>query len=264
MSNEREAPMLVTNDLTRLFGSGSNQVRAVDNVNLTLKRGEIVSIVGESGSGKSTLARLILRLLPVTSGTISFEGKDVTRAFSPRARKAYWRRVQAIFQDPFASFNQFFSVGRVLSNALRLSEEHLSRDERDRMIRSSLEAVKLIPSDVLHKIPHELSGGQRQRVMIARSIMLRPHLLVADEPTTMIDASSRATVLNVLLDLHASYNPTILFITHDISLAAYVSDRLLIMHRGQIVESGPVSQIIGSPQHDYTRRLFKDTFSLAH
>ena len=255
-------PLLETIDLTRLFGSGSTQLRAVDGVSLTLDRGEIVSIVGESGSGKSTLARLILRLLPVSSGTIRFQGRDVTRVLRPKERRDYWRQVQAIFQDPFASFNQFFSVSRVLSNALRLSPRHLSGPERDGMIRDALEAVKLIPSDVLHKIPHELSGGQRQRVMIARAIMLRPRLLIADEPTTMIDASSRAMILNVLLDLQETYQPTILFITHDISLAAYVSDRLLVMYRGHVVESGEVRKVMDSPQHEYTQRLFKDTFSI--
>lgn len=259
---EPQDPLVETTNLTRLFGVGRAQVRAVDQVNLTLGKGEIVSIVGESGSGKSTLARLILRLLPVSSGTIRFQGRDVSRVLRPKERRDYWRQVQAIFQDPFASFNQFFSVSRVLSNALRLSPRHLSGEEREVMIREALEAVKLIPAEVLHKIPHELSGGQRQRVMIARAIMLRPLLLIADEPTTMIDASSRATILNVLLDLHEAYKPTILFITHDISLAAYVSDRLLIMYQGRVVESGEVRKVMEAPEHEYTRRLFKDTFSI--
>ena len=255
--------ILETQRLTRLFGSGENQVRAVDNVDLSLELGEIISVVGESGSGKSTLARLILRLMPPSSGKLLFRGTDVTHLAGHAARKAYWREVQAIFQDPFASFNQFLSVERVLESALRLSPARPSRTERERLIREALEAVKLNVSDVLHKIPHELSGGQRQRVMIARAIMLRPHLLIADEPTTMIDASSRATVLNVLLDLHSGYRPTIMFITHDISLAAYVSDRLVIMRQGQIAESGPVDKVMRNPEHPYTQQLFKDSFSLA-
>ncbi len=256
-------PILETQGLTRLFGTGEGLVRAVDNVDLSVALGEIISVVGESGSGKSTLARLILRLMPPSSGRILFRGTDVTHLHGYTAKKAYWREVQAVFQDPFASFNQFFSVEHVLESALRLSPVRPSKAERERLIRQSLEDVKLNVSDVLHKIPHELSGGQRQRVMIARAIMLRPHLLIADEPTTMIDASSRATVLNVLLDLHAGYHPTIMFITHDISLAAYVSDRLIIMRQGQIAESGPVDKVMQSPEHPYTRQLFKDSFSLA-
>ncbi|HUX49174.1 MAG TPA: dipeptide/oligopeptide/nickel ABC transporter ATP-binding protein [Spirochaetia bacterium] len=257
-----DSTILSAENLSRVFGSGALQVRAVDDISFSLRRGEIVSIVGESGSGKSTLARLMLGLLPISSGKITFEGKDVGHMHGLHAHRAYWRKVQAIFQDPFASFNQFFSVQRVLHSALRLSEKPLTKQERSDMIRSALESVKLSPDDVLSKIPHELSGGQRQRVMIARAIMLKPHLLIADEPTTMIDASSRATVLNVLLDLHESYNPTIVFITHDISLAAYVSDRLFIMHNGKIVERGSVEHVMKSSSDEYTRQLFSDTFSM--
>lgn len=257
-----DTAILTAEKLTRVFGPGGRQVRAVDGVSFSLEHGEIVSIVGESGSGKSTLARLMLGLLPATSGTIMFEGSDIGHMRGLAAHRAYWRKVQAIFQDPFASFNQFFSVQRVLNSALRLSEVPLSRQKRSDLIRSSLESVKLSPDEVLSKIPHELSGGQRQRVMIARAIMLRPHLLIADEPTTMIDASSRATVLNVLLDLHEAYSPTIIFITHDISLAAYVSDRLFIMHNGKIVERGSVDHVMKNSQDEYTKQLFSDTFSL--
>ncbi len=257
-----ETPLIETEGLSRYFGSGETAVRAVDNVSLKFAPGEIISIVGESGSGKSTLARLLLGLLPSTAGTIRYNGHDVTRLRGVTAHRAYWRKVQAIFQDPFASFNQFFTVGRVLYKALRLSEKPLTKEERTAMVRQALIDVKLDPDDVISKVPHQLSGGQRQRVMIARAIMLRPRLLLADEPTTMIDASSRATVLNVLLDLHDSYKPTIVFITHDISLAAYVSDRLLIMKDGQIVESGPVDFVLKNPEHPYTKQLFQDTFSL--
>lgn len=262
MSDNNHTPLLETHELTRIFGSGAHQVRAVDSVSLTLQPGEIVSIVGESGSGKSTLARMILGLLAPTSGTIVFEGNPVAGLQKQQERAAYWRKVQAVFQDPFGSFNQFFSVERVLSNALRLSEKRMARAEREGIIREALEQVQLNADDVLHKIPHELSGGQRQRVMIARAIMLRPRLLVADEPTTMIDASSRASILNVLLDLHEQQGLTILFITHDISLAAYVSDRLFIMYGGKIVESGSVEKVMHRAEHPYTQQLFKDSFSL--
>jgi len=254
--------LIATENLCRFFGSGPNQVRAVYDVTLQFKSGEIVSIVGESGSGKSTLARLLLGLLPATSGTILYRGKDASHLRGAASRREYWREVQAVFQDPFASFNQFFTVARVLQRALHLSAERLSRSARTQVVRHCLRDVKLDPDDVLQKKPHELSGGQRQRVMIARALMLRPRLLIADEPTTMIDASSRASVLNALLDLHRAYRPTIVFITHDISLAAYVSDRLLIMKSGQVVEQGPAEVLLKNPQHPYTKQLFKDTFSL--
>ena len=256
-----EAPVLRCVDLSRVFGQGKHAVRAVDDVTLELRRGEIASVVGESGSGKSTLARLVLRLLEPSAGRLYFRGEDVTRLRGFARRKAYWKHVQAVFQDPFGSFNQFFPVRSVLRSALRL-ESHLSAAERDRRMWAALESVGLEPGSVLDQLPHELSGGQRQRVMIARAVMVQPELLIADEPTTMIDASSRANILNVLLDLNRDRKLTILFITHDISLATYVSDTLFIMQSGQLVERGPVEQVTRAPEHDYTRQLFADTFSL--
>ncbi len=262
MSANGSSPLLRCTDLTRVFGQGPRALRAVDAVNLTLQRGEIASIVGESGSGKSTLARMVLRLLQPTSGKVFFDGKDVTRLRGFRRRRAYWTHVQAVFQDPFGSFNQFFPVRYVLRSALRLEGATLSRSEREQRMAAALESVGLDPGSVLGQLPHELSGGQRQRVMIARALMVSPELLVADEPTTMIDASSRANILNVLLDLNRDKRLTILFITHDISLATYVSDTLFIMQGGKLVESGAVERVTAKPEHRYTRRLFADTFSL--
>ncbi len=261
-STSRGDVLLRCEHLSRTFGQGPRAVRAVDDVSLELRRGEIASIVGESGSGKSTLARLVLRLLDPTSGTITFDGEDVTRSRGFARRRAYWRSVQAVFQDPFGSFNQFFPVRSVLRSALRLDGARQSARERNARMWDALESVGLEPGSVLDQLPHELSGGQRQRVMIARALMIRPRLLVADEPTTMIDASSRANILNVLLDLHRDQELTILFITHDISLATYVSDTLFIMQGGKLVERGEVERIRREPEHDYTRQLFADTFSL--
>ncbi|MEJ2290719.1 MAG: dipeptide/oligopeptide/nickel ABC transporter ATP-binding protein [Deinococcales bacterium] len=189
MTGNGAAPLLRGIHLTRLFGHGPGAVRAVDDVSLELRRGEIASVVGESGSGKSTLARLILRLLEPTSGQLFFRGEDVTRLRGYARRKAYWTHVQAVFQDPFGSFNQFFPVRYVLRSALRLEQHALSASERDRRMAGALESVGLDPGSVLDQLPHELSGGQRQRVMIARAVMVQPELLIADEPTTMIDAS---------------------------------------------------------------------------
>lgn len=262
MSANGEPPLLRCTGLTRVFGQGPKAVRAVDDVDLTLERGEIASIVGESGSGKSTLARLVLGLLEPTSGRVCFRGDDVSRLRGFRRRKAYWTHVQAVFQDPFGSFNQFFPVRYVLRSALRLEGRPLDSTERRERMSAALESVGLDAGSVIDQLPHELSGGQRQRVMIARALMVRPELLVADEPTTMIDASSRANILNVLLDLNRERKLTILFITHDISLATYVSDTLFIMRRGKLVESGPVERVRTQPRHPYTQQLFADTFSL--
>jgi len=251
-----DRPFLELRNVTRVFGHGKKAVTAVDNVSLTLRHKEIVTIVGESGSGKSTLARLVLRLLNPTSGTISLDGKDVTK-LRGAALKPYWREVQAVFQDPFASFNQFFTVRRVLTRSLGLLANVVER-KAETLMRESLEHVGLSPDDVLDKWPHQLSGGQRQRVMIARALMMRPRILVADEATSMLDASLRANILNVLSDLRRDYQMTILFITHDIGQACYISDRVLVMSKGVVVEEGPTDDVIFNPKNEYTQRLLAD------
>jgi peptide/nickel transport system ATP-binding protein len=250
------APVLRVEHLTRVFGRGENMVRAVDDVTFSLKRGEITTVVGESGSGKSTLARLILRLLVPTSGTIALNGKDATR-LRGGALKEYWRDAQAVFQDPFSAFNQFFTVRRLMTRSRALLRG-VGGDELDQRMSDALEQVGLRPKEVLAKYPHQLSGGQRQRVMIARSLMMHPSLLIADEATSMLDASLRANILNVLTDLRSNAGLTILFITHDIGQACYISDRVLVMCEGKMVESGPAEDVIFRPQHEYTRRLLAD------
>jgi peptide/nickel transport system ATP-binding protein len=254
--SETAAPLLVANGLTRHFGHGANVVRAVEDVSFTLGRQEVVTIVGESGSGKSTLARLVLRLLDPTSGTVHLAGKDVTR-LKGRALRGYWREVQAVFQDPFSAFNQFFTVRRLLQRSLSLAATAEGHDRTGQMERA-LDHVGLHADEVLDKWPHQLSGGQRQRVMIARALMLQPRILVADEATSMLDASLRANILNVLGDLRSNYDMTILFITHDIGQACYVSDRVLVMCQGELVEQGATDDVIFNPQHEYTQRLLAD------
>jgi peptide/nickel transport system ATP-binding protein len=255
MSEPSSGPLLQTTGLTRLFGRGEGLVRAVDDVSFALERGEIGTVVGESGSGKSTLARLILRLLAPTSGRITLDGRDVTTV-SGSQLKGYWQEVQAVFQDPFSAFNQFFTVRRLMLRSQRLlTASNVDLEER---MTSSLEQVGMRPKEMLDKYPHQLSGGQRQRVMIARALMMRPSLLIADEATSMLDASLRANILNVLTDLRAQSGLTILFITHDIGQACYVSDRVLVMSKGKLVESGSVDEVIFAPQHEYTRRLVAD------
>lgn len=246
--------LLKVSNLNRTFGSGENAFKAVDNVSFELKQGEIIAVVGESGSGKSTLARLILRLLPITSGSIALNGQDVAKL----PHRAYWRDVQAVFQDPYAAFNQFYSVGRILSNALGLLGERFSGEERMARMSKALESVGLKPSETLQKFTHQLSGGQRQRVMMARALMLEPKLLIADEPTSALDASLRVSVLNQLQDLRKAHGMSIIFITHDIGQAYYLADRILVMYKGELVEQGPVEEVVAQSQHPYTQRLLAD------
>ncbi len=256
-ASQSPMPLLETVDLVRTFGHGDNLVRACS-VSFGVQPGEIVSIVGESGSGKTTLSRLLLRLLEPTSGKILFRGKDITQLHSGRDLKRYWQKVQAVFQDPYAAFNQFYTIRHVLSNSVNVLDRRPSDSERVEMVKNSLVEVGLDPTDVLDKWPHQLSGGQVQRVMIARALMAGPEVLVADEPTSMLDASLRVTVLNLLMDLRKKRNMTILFITHDLGQAYYVSDRILVMYRGDLVEQGPVEKVLGDPQHEYTKRLMSD------
>jgi len=230
----------------------------VDRVSFSIQPGEILAVVGESGSGKSTLARMLLRLLDSSEGEIYLQGQDVTRLRHRRDTRQYWQKVQGAFQDSFAAFNQFYSIQRALTKALNILDDPPTGAKRKERIETSLREVGLNPADMLNKWPHQLSGGQLQRVMIARALVVDPALLIADEPTSMLDASLRVTVLNLLLSLRDRHNMGIIFITHDLSQANYVADRLLVMYRGELVEQGPVKTIMANPQHDYTKRLLAD------
>lgn len=246
--------VLVATGVSKTFGRGKNTVQAVKDVSFSLAENEVVTVVGESGSGKSTLARMVLGLMPITSGTLTFRGNDVSK-MNARGRTEYWKDVQAVFQDPFSAFNQFFTVRRLLARSSRLLDDKVGAERLE-------EALGHVgfpnPADVLDRFPHELSGGQRQRVMIARALMMRPKLLVADEATSMLDASLRVNVLNVLTDLRKELGMTVLFITHDIGQACYVADRVLVMENGVMVEQGRAEDVIFNPQHEYTRRLLAD------
>src|SRR5215218_6001468 len=238
--------------IVKTFGHGKNQVQAVKDVSFGLEKGQVTCIVGESGSGKSTVARMVLGLMPITSGKLIFQGKDVTN-LKGRARTEYWREVQAVFQDPFSAFNQFFTVGKLLDRSMIMVGKQVGQER----LEESLSYVGMDTS-VLSRYPHQLSGGQRQRVMIARALMMQPEMLVADEATSMLDASLRVNVLNVLKDLRDQLGMTVLFITHDIGQACYLADRVLVMEHGVMVEQGRTDEVIFNPQHEYTKRLLAD------
>ena len=245
-------------NITREFGKANQKTVAVNNVDFEFKRGEIISIVGESGSGKTTLAKMILGLLNPTKGEIFYEGK-IRDISSHAKRRKYWQNIQAIFQDPYSTYNIFNKIDSVLLDCLRLKGlGDLNKEEKFEKMKEACKFVNLKFEELSNKYPFELSGGQMQRLMIARIFMLHPRLLIADEPTSMIDACSRATILDMLLKLRTEINMTIVFITHDMGLAYYISDTVYIMEKGIIVERGTADEAILNPQSDYTKRLLGD------
>ncbi len=243
--------------VTRDFGFGRNKVVAVNDIDFDFHEGEIISIVGESGSGKTTLAKMITGLLKETSGEIMYRGRPRDLK-TQKKRKEYWKDIQAIFQDPFSSFNLFHRVEKLLIDCFTLKGIKLSREEQNQKLREAFSFVNLKYEELYNKYPFELSGGQMQRLMIARIFVLNPKVLIADEPTSMIDACSRSTILDMLLKLRTENNMTIIFITHDVGLAYYVSDTIYIMQKGEIVERGKAEDIVINPQHNYTRQLISD------
>ena len=232
---------------------GGKLLPAVRDVSFGVRAGEVVSLIGESGSGKSTIGKLILRLSPATEGVVSFDGVDVS-TLERGALKGYYRRVQGVFQDPFSSYNPIFKADRVLATLKSGFYPRTGRAEWDAKVEEALHAVSLNPADVLGKYPHQLSGGQLQRLLVARALLLDLELLVADEIISMLDASTRIDVLNLLGDLKTR-GLAILFITHDLSLGHYLSDRTVILRRGRIVELGSTERVFSNPLHPYTKML---------
>jgi peptide/nickel transport system ATP-binding protein len=234
-----------------MYSSGIIRTKSVvgaKDVTFDIKKGEIISLVGESGSGKSTVAKMILRLIQPTSGDIFFDGMNIISY----DKRDYYKRVQAIFQDPYSAFNPFYKIDRVLDKAFGLRSDHCDRKE---VAESTLKSIGLNPGEVLGRHPHQLSGGQMQRILIARSLVIGSELLIADEPTSMIDASTRAGILNILLDLKIKKGLSVLFITHDIGQAQYISERIVVMEKGEVVEQGSVDEVFVKPKHPYTKSL---------
>ncbi|HEY4107331.1 MAG TPA: dipeptide/oligopeptide/nickel ABC transporter ATP-binding protein [Polyangiaceae bacterium] len=248
-------PKFEAKNLSRTFGHAKKLVEAVKNVSFTINNRDIISVVGQSGCGKTVLAKMLLRLETPTSGTLLFNGKPIQTEADPRE---HWRQVQAVFQDPFSAFNQFFTIRAQLKSSFKLFKEKPSEAEIEKRVDDALLAVNIKPREIDGKYPFELSGGQMQRMLLARIFILRPQVLIADEPTSMVDACSRANILDYLMKLKEELDMTIVFVTHDIGLACYVSDRIFIMHKGEIVEQGPPDEVTGSPKSEVTKQLLDD------
>lgn len=258
MSNEKRPLCLSGKGVTKVFGFGDKKTVAVDHVDFNFYQGELISIVGESGSGKTTLAKMLLGLINISEGEIYFQDKlrDIS---SGAKKKEYWKEIQAIFQDPFSSFNVFNKIDTVLLDCIHMrGGKGLPMKTKIEMMTEACSFVNLKFAELTNKYPFELSGGQMQRLMIARIFLLKPKILIADEPTSMIDACSRATILDMLLNLRDEIGMTIIFITHDIGLAYYISDSVYIMEHGKVVEHGTADDVIIHSKADYTKRLISD------
>jgi ABC-type oligopeptide transport system ATPase subunit len=261
------SPLLEVSHVTKTFSSGQLLRRksfdAVKDVSFTLAadKPEILSIVGESGSGKSTLARMILASIPASSGTLRFRGRDLATLRKRADRLAFMAEVQPIFQNPFEAFNPMKQVERYLKATALCFTSARTPEEVDATLDGSLRKVGLSLAEVRGRYPHELSGGQLQRVAIARALISGPSLIVADEPVSMVDASLRVAIVNLFRMLCDELHATIVYITHDLATAYYVSDRILIMRHGEVVESGDAKTVLESPQHPYSILLKNSVLS---
>ncbi len=249
--------------ITKTFGRkgmlGDGEVTvAVDDVSLTIDEDEasIITVAGESGSGKTTLARLLLGSHVPTDGQMLYRNKDFTK-LTRRERRNFRCEIQPIFQDPFESYNPFYKIDHVLDAPIKNFKLASSSADKRRMIEDALEMVGLVPEETLGRFPHQLSGGQRQRVMVARALLLKPRVILADEPVSMVDASLRATILDSIRRLNRDLGISVVYITHDLTTAYQISDNIMVMYRGTVVEAGTVDAVIPSPQHPYTKLLIE-------
>ncbi|MCK1569488.1 ABC transporter ATP-binding protein [Bradyrhizobium sp. 173] len=243
-----------------VLGRSAGPVRAVDGIDLTIRRGEIVALVGESGSGKSTVGRVIAKLVQPTGGTMLFEGRDITSEQRLAALRPYRNRVQMIFQDAYQALNPRHTIFDIVAEPLKSLRLVKNNRELTERVTEALASAGLNPAaDFFARFPNELSGGQRQRVVIAGALAVRPDLIVADEPVSMLDVSIRAQILQVLIDLRQRQHTAFLFITHDLPLAWLIADRIAVLYLGRLVEIGNADEIAGSPRHPYTVALRKAT-----
>lgn len=252
-------PLLEVRNVTKTFGGGlfdRDRLVALENFSLTIEGDQprITTIAGESGSGKTTLANLVLGFVTPTSGEVRFKGQNI-QALSRSQMFDFRREVQAIFQDPYGTYNPFYRVDNVFDNVIRKFKLAASHAEARRVTEEALEVVGLRPNEILGKFPHQLSGGQRQRIMVARAFLLKPRLIVADEPVSMIDASLQVRILDIFERLKGEYGISFLYITHDLSTAYQISDDIFVLYRGSVMEQGNIDGVIEHPQHPYTQLL---------
>lgn len=253
------APLLEARHVTKTFGGGvfdRARTVALDDFSLVLADAppSITAVVGESGSGKTTLARLLLGIAEPTSGEILYQGRDV-RKLSAAERRTFIREVQVIFQDPYEVYNPFYNVDHVLELPIKKFGLAATKRAGRALMEETLSAVGLRPEETLGRFPHQLSGGQRQRIMVARALLLKPRVIIADEPVSMVDASLRATILNSLQQLNQQFGISLIYITHDLTTAYQISQNIIVLYRGGVAEAGNVERVVQQPQHPYTQLL---------
>ena len=251
--------LLEAKNVGKTFGGGLfDKVRTVAlrdfSLGIESEPPSILAVVGESGSGKTTLARLLLGLVTPTAGSVQYRGTDL-RSLSGAQRKQFLRDVQVIFQDPYEVYNPFYYVDHVLMTPVRKFKLASSGPEIRSMIEETLRAVGLRPDETLGRYPHQLSGGQRQRIMVARALLIRPRIIIADEPVSMVDASLRATILGSLKELNQAFGISLIYITHDLTTAYQISENIVVLYRGSVAEVGDVEKVVSDPMHPYTRLL---------
>lgn len=249
------APLLTVDDLVVEYpgkGFRAQPFRALKGVSLDIRPGETMGLVGESGSGKTTLGRAVLGLAPVSGGTVTYDGRDISH-LGRSARRALSSEIQVVFQDPYSSLNPSMTIEQILAEPLTASG--VAGAEARSRVRDLLDQVGL-PSDARSRLPREFSGGQRQRIAIARALALRPKLIVCDEPVSALDLSTQARVLDLFIDIQNRTGVAYLFVTHDLAVVRHISHRVAVMYKGEIVETGPADRVTSAPEHPYTQRLF--------
>ena len=253
MSDQRKK-LIEVNNLTVRFGSKRRPFTAVDNVSFHIYQGETFGLVGESGSGKTTIGRSIIRIHPTAGGEILFDGKKINGRISRSLDREVTRRIQMIFQDPMSSLNERAKIDYIVSEGLYAPGQHVTGMERHHKVAKALSDVGLLP-EFASRFPHEFSGGQRQRIGIARSLIVEPDFIIADEPISALDVSIRAQVLNLMSELQKQRNLTYLFIAHDLSVVRFICDRIAVIHKGKIVELAESEELFAHPMHPYTQAL---------
>lgn len=246
------APLLELKSITKIFPLGKSKFKALDNIDLKIKRGEILGVIGESGSGKSTIGKIILQLEKQSAGSVYYEGKEIS-SLKPKDFFPYRKKMQMIFQDPYASLNPRMTIEEIIGEGLHIHklEDKFNAQER---VKTLLKEVKLEP-DMLWRYPHEFSGGQRQRIGIARALAVEPQLIVCDEPVSALDTATQKHIMELLLELKSSKNLTLIFISHDLHAVKNIADTVAVLQAGKIIEYGPKADLFQSPKHPFTQNL---------